>query len=392
MVLSRFLTLRKNPWLVPYVLQSLHRRAPRSDKPVHLLLCIADHFEPENGGVSRRTAQARVKNWIDKYPELFRDFRDSDGRPPQHTFFYPMEKYRPEYVEALAGLCRSGYGEVEVHLHHDGETEDELREMLRGYKVTLSDDHGLLSVHRRTRERMYGFIHGNWALDNSRPDRRWCGVCNELSILRETGCYCDFTLPSAPNQATQTRKINSIYYACGQPGVCKAHDWGVDVGRNPQPQNSLMLIQGPLVLNWRSRKFGVVPRLENGCIQGNQPATIDRLENWLRSRVQVSSRPDWFFVKLHTHGGPEMNQQVLLGEPMVRFHAALAQRARACPNFKYHYVVAREMYNLAKAAEEGWSGSADEARDHILVRQTPKSSAIVEAEVRQIGACQGPAG
>ena len=65
------------------------------------------------------------------------------------------------------------------------------------------------------------------------------------------------------------------------------------------------------------------------------------------ARVQVRLAPDWFFVKLHTHGAPEYNQRVLLGEPMVQFHRDLARLAQANPHFRFHYVTAREMYNLA---------------------------------------------
>ncbi len=128
-----------------------------------------------------------------------------------------------------------------------------------------------------------------------------------------------------------------------------------------------MLIQGPLVLNWGRRKWGRIPRIENGCLQANQPPTVERLDLWLKARVQVPTRPDWFFVKLHTHGAPEANQRVLLGEPMVQFHRALARRAEEDPDFHFHYVTAREMYNLVRAAEAGWQGSIVEARDFQLV-------------------------
>ena len=40
-------------WLVPYILGAAKRRAPRSREEVHLLLCIADHYEPKNGNVAR---------------------------------------------------------------------------------------------------------------------------------------------------------------------------------------------------------------------------------------------------------------------------------------------------------------------------------------------------
>src|SRR5260370_25736666 len=201
---------------------------------------------------------------------------------------------------------------------------------MNDYKELLAGRYGFLSRHRDTRELAYGFVHGNWALDNSRPDGRWCGVNNELDILRETGCYADFTLPSAPSP-TQTRKINSIYYALDDPQRPKSHDWGVDVGSAPRPDRGLMLIQGPLLLDWRHRKAGVLPAIENGCVQSSQPPSMARLDLWMKARIGIPSRPAWLFVKPHTHGALEINQRVLLGDPMVAFHEALARRAAEPP-------------------------------------------------------------
>ena len=113
-----------------------------------------------------------------------------------------------------------------------------------------------------------------------------------------------------------------------------------------------------------------------------------RLPDWLRARVQVPKRRDWYFVKLHAHGAPEDAHETLLGRPMVDFHESLAQYARENPWFHYHYVTAREMYNLAKAAESGWKGSVDEARDYELVwdsvasGRTNSSSASAAGEPR----------
>ena len=275
--------------------------------------------------------------------------------------------YRRQEVERVAEMCRTGYGEVEVHLHHDNDTAEHLRQTMLDWKTLLRNQFGLLSTDKAGGQVRYGFIHGNWALDNSRPDGKWCGVNNELDVLRETGCYADFTMPAYPSQC-QTRKINSIYYAVDDPQRPKSHDQGIDVGTAARPAKSLMLIQGPLVLNWRSRKFGVLPRVENANLQGNQPPDPRRLDLWLRAGIRVPSRPDWVFAKLHTHGAPETNQAVLLGDPMVRFHEALAARSVADTLFHFHYVTAREMYNLARAAEAGWTGSVLEARDFDLVR------------------------
>jgi hypothetical protein len=283
-------------------------------------------------------------------------------------------------------LCRDGYGEVEVHLHHDRDTSDALRQKLIAYKILLARRHGLLSKHNKTGELAYGFVHGNWALDNSSPDGRWCGVNNELDVLRETGCYADFTLPSAPS-ACQTRTINRIYYAVDDPHRPRSHDTGFPVGEGPPPANSLMLIQGPLVLDWGYRKYGLLPTVENACLQRSQPATARRLDMWLRARVQVPARPDWFFVKLHAHGACEEHHEALLGEPMLRFHEALAERARANPRFHFHYVTAREMYNLARAAEAGWAGDVAGALDFELVSNLDSAG---RSGRRAAGACARP--
>jgi hypothetical protein len=352
-------------WPITYLAQT-GRRLRRTRGSIHVLLCVADHFEPRFGNAGDELAGERVGKWVRGYPQQFGNFRDSDGRAPRHTFFYPIEEYDDELVDALAGLCRAGFGEVELQLHHDKDTAENLLKTLVEARDRFHSRHGLLSRDRRTGRLAFGFVHGNWCLDNSRPDGRWCGVNNELDVLREAGCYADFTFPSAPNP-TQPRKVNSIYYAIDDPARPRSHDCGIDVGVKQPPAAGLMLIQGPLVLDWRRRRFYVIPRVENGCIQGSQLPHVDRLALWLKARVQVRSRPDWFFVKLHAHGGYEYSHDALLGAPMVEFHQSLADRARRDSNFHYHYVSAREMYNLVKAAEDGWKGTVAEALDYRLV-------------------------
>src|SRR5207237_945919 len=123
-----------------------------------------------------------------------------------------------------------------------------------------------LARHRTTGEIVYGFVHGNWALCNALPDGVRCGVNNELEVLVETGCYADFTYPSAPH-VSQPPIINALYYACDRPGRPRSHEVGWPVGGGPQPPGSLLLVQGPLVLDWRHRKLGVLPGTENGCLQ-----------------------------------------------------------------------------------------------------------------------------
>ncbi len=318
----------------------------------HVFVCVCDHYEPQWQRPARHVQDARVGRWVRGFPQAVAGLCDSAGRPPQHTFFYPGDEYDAEHVDQVAALCREGFGDVEVHLHHRHDTSAGLREKLERYVETLSSRHGLLERDAGGRP-SYGFIHGNWALDNSRPYGYWCGVNDEITILRETGCYADFTMPSAPDPC-QTRTVNSIYYAIDDRERPKSHDWGIAarVGAAP-PKDALLMIQGPLALDWGRRKWGVLPGLENGDLTGRQPASLARFLLWCAAGVSVVGRKEWVFIKLHTHGAQEQNMAMFLGEPMRRFHEELRQFAGQHPALSYYYVTAREMAELVHQAESG---------------------------------------
>lgn len=336
-------------WLWPYLTSRHTRHTWQPGEPLDVYIAVCDHYEPKRGGATPAKAKGRVQEWLDKYPALFSQFQDSAGRPPQHTFFYPEDEYEPELVDMVASLCRQGYGDVEIHLHHDHDTAEGLREKLIRFKTTLFERHGLLRRDPDTGDITYGFIHGNWALDNSRSDGRWCGVDNELDVLVETSCYADFTMPSAPSE-TQTRMINTIYWAQGRKNQRKSHNFGVPVASGPRPERGLLMIPGPLGLDWSQRKFGLLPGIENGNLQNNQPPTEKRLANWLRACVNLPMLTSSVAVKLHTHGVHEPNQEVLLGDKMVKLHAHLRRLSSENANFRYYYVTAWELARTVLSA------------------------------------------
>ena len=354
-------------WLPAYLRQPKRRPAPG---PVHLLIAMCDHFEPFHDA-SREEALRRVDEWRAGFPRLS-EFRDADGAPPKQTFFYPVEQYDAEVLDRIAGICHATACEVEVHLHHDRDTAENLRASLERGKEDLVR-HGLLSRDETGAVR-FAFIHGNWALDDSHPEGKGCGVRHELRILREAGCFADLTLPSAPSR-TQTHTVNSLYYATST-AASKSHDTGTPARVGVKSSGDLLMIQGPLGLNWRRRKFGLLPRIENGDLTAANPPTLDRLTLWIDLQIHVQGRPDWLFIKLHTHGAPSPNREMFLGEPMRRFHADLARFAAESKGaFVPHYVSAREMVNILHAAEDGYTGSPGEYRDYRyrsnIVRAAP---------------------
>ena len=358
-------------WLPGYLRARIGRERPPQNSTIHVLFCVADHYEPDHQSASMDQERSRVARWCTEYPKLFERFRDADGRPPQHSFFFPAEMYRPEYLDSLASLCAAGFGEVEVHLHHHNDTSAGVRATLESFTTALVERHGLLSRFPDGRI-AYAFIHGNWALDNGGLDDSVCGVNDELTVLRETGCYADLTMPAVPDPA-QSRIVNAIYYAQDDPKAPRSYDTGVPmrVGGTPPP-DSLLLIEGPLTIWWPRPIRRVMPRIDCGALDqstGNRPSAA-RFARWMDANVTVVGRPEWVFVKVHTHGAPEFNADVLLGEDNVEFHRRIVQEFNDGTRYRLHYVTAREMYNIAKAAEAGKSGDPAQYRDFEIRRVT----------------------
>ena len=351
-------------WLPSYLSRS--RRAPATGT-IDIMLAVCDHFEPCTRGATQAVAMERMKRWNAEFPRLIELFRDADNIRPRHSFFFPSEQYDEGVMKSLEDLCAASGGECELHLHHKDDTADTMRAKLLDGSEKLSR-HGFLS-RTKSGEVRYAFIHGNWALDNSHPQGIKCGVVNELAVLQETGCYADFTMPSAPDP-TQTRMINSIYYA--QPTTKpKSHDTGTPARVGGLKGNPFLLVQGPLGLNWERRKFGLLPRLENADLTGANPPGPDRMRLWMNLGAQVAGQPNWIFIKLHTHGALPANMPVLLGDPMRRFHEYLLREFNDGKKYRLHYVTAREMVNIIHAAEDGGNGDAGQFRDHRYLTARP---------------------
>ncbi len=340
-------------WIGSYYFPTERATKRDDDAPVDVYLAVCDHYEPEWNRPAGDVSIEKVLRWQREYPRLYGHIADDHGRPPQHTFFFPQDEYRPEYLDALKPLCETGFGDVDVHLHHDHDTAAALEDKLAEFRNTLYHRHGFLRRDPETNAIVYGFIHGNWALCNSRPDRLLCGVDQELTVLLKTGCYADFTMPSAPSP-TQTGTINSIYYPQDRPGRCKSHDRGVRaVAGMRAPNDHLLMVQGPLLPDWSSRKFGVIPRIENGDVTLGRPMTMRRFDLWRKAAVHVAGRPDQLFIKLHTHGCKDGNIDEWLGPNNVKFHEELAAYRKQHPNLRLHYVSAWEMALKVRELEAG---------------------------------------
>jgi hypothetical protein len=273
----------------------------------------------------------------------------------------------------MAEMQGEGLGEVELHLHHGvdrPDTAENLRNTLIEFRDILAERHRCLSKTADRNTPMYAFVHGNLALANS-CGGRFCGVDNEMEILRDTGCYADMTLPSAPDQS-QVAVINRIY-ECGLP-VSEAvpHRRALPPHSNGAGPHLPLIMQGPLTFNWTRRVKGLpLPSIDDGALTATQGFDRARFDRWLSANVTAGGRSDIVFVKLYCHGFFDHDQSACIGEDAKRFFGDLVNESVKTGKFDIHFATARETFNIAMAAIEGKRGTPSQYRDHKLVPIMP---------------------
>ena len=354
------------PWLWAYLTEHIFSTRETPTPPVHVLLTFVDHFEPHE--------QSTMDRWMTAYPALARRHHDADGKMPQHSWFWFFAKSDGEesfqFLRQLAQLTYDGFGEVELHLHHNNDTEQTfLRQITR--MIQLSQWTGAMVTAEPHPHTTFGFIHGMWALDNSRHGEQ-CGVNNEITLLHRLGCYADFTHPSWGPM--QPRIIDRLYYATDDPLRPKSYDTGTIMHVGGSAVGDLLLIEGPSVVSHR----GLRPIYDHGDVTMVDLPTPQRVDAWIRTGVHVQGRPEWVFVKIFTHGAILGDYDAVLGSWADQMHTYLETHYNDGRRYVLHYVTAREAYNIAKAAEAGKRGNPNLYRDFVI---PPYANHVVRASV-----------
>ncbi len=378
-IIAYWKAYQRRPWLWNYIKFRIKHKSPnpKPGKPIHVIFLFVDHFEPKENCPDPDIQRKRMERWLKCYPEIAGKFLDADGYHPRHTWFYQVENWENsdsdfDYLNKLSQLSFHGYGEVELHIHHNQpeqgyfpevDTGEKLEQLIEKMKVFFSQSGALITAEENPR-RTYGFIHGMFALDNSH-EGIYCGVNNEFQILRKTGCYADFTMPAGVYVA-QSKKINSIYYVIDDPNRPRSHDKGVDVEVGKKPVGDLMTIQGPLWVNLfnSSRIWDVT--VENANVDHNMPPSKKRVDKWIRTNIHVKGNDQWVFVKIHTHGSREKSFPIYFGQYAEEMYRHLTQKYNDGQHYVLHFVTAREAYNIVKAAEAGKKGNPNQYRDFIV--------------------------
>jgi hypothetical protein len=349
-------------WLPSYLKQMLGgllQAKESANQLTHVMFLICDHYEPRHKITKNGHDVERVKAWVEGYPRFAAECQRLFGHYPLHSWFYPPHHGLDHLVE-INKLVFGGFGEIELHYHHDNDTPEtldrDLRQVIKDYNAR-----GILLSSGNEIVPRFSFIHGDWALDNSHPHGYFCGVNNELDILQNLGCWGDFTMPSA--DMCQTTKINSIYYAIDNPNKPKSHNHGADARVGKTQPTGFFLMQGPLGIRW---KINGAPKIENASLTNQNWGNEGRVKYWIKSNIHVKGKPEWKFIKLHTHGAVERDHDALFGKKAMEMHSLLNKRYNDGVKYKLHYVTARQAYNICRAAENGMTGDPSLYKDYEI--------------------------
>jgi hypothetical protein len=318
---------------------------------------MVDHYEPGVFEADLLTEKARVAELLAKYPPLADAHADASGRHPPRTWFFPPHDHRHGNLRELVSLCERGYGEIELHLHHGKAAPDTPENLRRTIRLCLRD-YSRFGIFGAENGRLrYGFVHGDWALNNSLPGGKYCGVNSELSILQETGCYADLTFPSCVR--SNPAQINSIYYANVALQWPKSYTTGVRARAGAGPRQGLLMIQGPVRPVWLNGRmtFG-------DAVSDRRRPSRKLTDAWVSTAIHVVGKPNWVIVKVHTHGGTDST--AVLGDAMHEMFGYLETAYNDGSAYVLHYVTARELYNMIRAVEVGETGEPQEYRDYCI--------------------------
>jgi len=345
-------------WLVDYLLSAIKSLVffkKSNNAPKDIMFLFVDHFEMAG-------KEERLNAWLNIYPDVVNKFQDSDGVKPQHTWFYALDLTHEHELASIRKLVDEGYGEVELHWHHSHVSNQQFENDLKN-GLEVFHKYGYMKPYKKGFHSSFSFIHGNWSLNNSRGDE-FCGIDNEIDILKRYGCYADFTFPAlfSPAQPKYVNKITYTNRSVVKKGYNNARISEVGVS---EAEDEFMIMQGPLSINFKDWRHKWHPTFEDGDINSNlTQGSKKRIDCWIRQNIHVKDNPNWIFVKIFCHGAQD--HASLCSKSTEEMYEYLGEKYNDGKKYRLHYVTARECYNIIKAAEDNKSGNPNLYRDYVI--------------------------
>ncbi len=351
-------------WVPAYLGDVFSGRYSHAEETTDLFFLMCDHWEPGSGEKNIKAAAA----WLERFKVIASDHTDSDGRRFRYSWYYPVDKIEESILRMLSRSAYEGFGEVQVHWHHNHSSPEAFeKELQAGLDIFVRN---WALVDSAGAEPRWSFIHGNWSLDGSIPGK--CGVSNGIEILQRNGCYADFTFP-APGTTGQPATINRIYYVHDTPEA-KSYDQG-EVAQVGVAGDGFLMFPGPLALDFRNPLI----LIENTAIDDSEATGFSgklrkpdnyrdyfrpsRIQLWNEVHIGVEGKPEWVFVKAHAHG--MQNTEELLAGQLDALLDALESYCET-RGIRLHYVTSREAFNLVKAVEQELPGPPQDYYDLVI--------------------------
>lgn len=295
-----------------------------------LVILHADHYEPNGNGIivdgNKKTTDEYVKQKMD----IFESIDEWNVNKVKPTLFVHLpivvknilgkieiivNKKTELMLEHLKNLKKVGIDDIQVHIHHENWTnndvfkrnnpghvpietdQDRLRKFITLHRTLLSDN-GL-----QVFSDPWFFVHGKWALNAA--DTEICNIEDEIKVLYELGCRGDFTFPAGRKQYDPVTK-NAVMI---NPNITGKHCYCVEnvVSVNKKIDQKMFFIYNqPLPVKYAS--------LENIVEEKKKGAKNSEIINmWLSHSISINGVN---YIKTHCHS---MNDVFFLNDNRTHF-------------------------------------------------------------------------
>jgi hypothetical protein len=292
---------------------------------------------------------------LDALSGLAAEHLDYDGKRLKMTFAYRVADSDEAELSLLSRSCRDGLGEIECLLNVKDSTGGRLRDDV-GRELRRFHEYGWAKT-------VAGEVRFAVASQPGR-DRGEAADCRgRIRILRDLGCYADLSYPDLRSDHAPS-EINSVQVVSA--AVEDPYATAVTLRAGEVTIGDLLTISGPTLIAWANWSNVSGPLIESGQLSPEALPDPERAETWIRANVHVTGQPNWIFVKLIVGGIADLNSAETMVESLDRVLAYAENVYNDGVTHRLHYVTAREMYNIAMAAEAAKTGNAGVFRDYLI--------------------------
>ncbi len=298
---------------------------------------------------------AGMRDILKVFANLATEHIDGDGRKFQLTFACPGRNPDSTALHVLTEYCRRGLGEVEYLIPRDYSSEASMREKLEQGLRRFNSHGWMKTVNSEIR---FAVVR-----ERSDSERGEADLRRQVSVLSDLGCYADMGFPGVRSSRPPSR-VNTMFMVSSADSEPYNESDELRAGR--LGKGGLLVIEGPFLIDWTDWRLTLRPYVEDGHLNPEALPDPGRVDSWIRANVHVIGQPNWIFVKLTIDGLSDAASAQSLQHSLDQSLMYLEEVYNDDELYRLHYVTAREMYNMAMAAQAFKSGNAGLFRDYLI--------------------------